>query len=218
MEARDSVPSVRRPRPALFRVAARDPRGVREDVDSAASTDGAGWDRPPLRSSPGAAQGRVQPDGLGAGAVSSFGCAVEMGRSERAAHRTRRVTCAPLLPSYQARPCFCGRRQRLKKAALLDNSLDNMTTKGRHFWRPLFLQLTDSKGGAEEGIRTPTVLLPPAPQAGASASSATSASGTISESLIPDPGFTSSVSAPEQPGLSRRSARSQGLAGRTRRG
>ncbi len=29
--------------------------------------------------------------------------------------------------------------------------------------------------GAEEGIRTPTVLLPPAPQAGASASSATSA-------------------------------------------
>jgi hypothetical protein len=30
--------------------------------------------------------------------------------------------------------------------------------------------------GAEEGIRTPTVLLPPAPQAGASASSATSAS------------------------------------------
>src|ERR1700751_5777776 len=31
--------------------------------------------------------------------------------------------------------------------------------------------------GAEEGIRTPTVLLPPAPQAGASASSATSAWG-----------------------------------------
>ncbi len=31
--------------------------------------------------------------------------------------------------------------------------------------------------GAEEGIRTPTVLLPPAPQAGASASSATSANG-----------------------------------------
>jgi hypothetical protein len=42
---------------------------------------------------------------------------------------------------------------------------DNMTTKGRHFWRPFLLQLTDSKGGAEEGIRTPTVLLPPAPQA-----------------------------------------------------
>ena len=32
-----------------------------------------------------------------------------------------------------------------------------------------------AKVGAEEGIRTPTVLLPPAPQAGASASSATSA-------------------------------------------
>src|SRR6266581_5082680 len=30
----------------------------------------------------------------GTGAVSSFRCAVEMGRSERAAHRTRRVTCA----------------------------------------------------------------------------------------------------------------------------
>src|SRR5712691_10850154 len=96
MEARDSVPSVRRPRPALFRVAARDPRGVREDVDSAASTDGAGWDRPALRSSPGAAQGRVQPHGLGAGAVSRFGCAVEMGRSQRAAHRTRRVTWSTL--------------------------------------------------------------------------------------------------------------------------
>ena len=33
------------------------------------------------------------------------------------------------------------------------------------------------KGGAERGIRTPTVLLPPAPQAGASASSAISACG-----------------------------------------
>ena len=31
------------------------------------------------------------------------------------------------------------------------------------------------KIGAEEGIRTPTMLPPPAPQAGASASSATSA-------------------------------------------
>src|SRR5258705_13199332 len=96
MEAGDSVSNVRRSRPALFRVAARDPRGVREDVDSAASTDGAGWDRPPLRSSSGPAQGRVQPDGLGAGAVPSFGCAVEMGPSQRAAHQTRRVTCSPL--------------------------------------------------------------------------------------------------------------------------
>src|SRR4051794_19629078 len=33
--------------------------------------------------------------------------------------------------------------------------------------------------GAEAGIRTPTGLLPPAPQAGASASSATSASGSL---------------------------------------
>src|SRR5260221_2543230 len=96
METRDSVSPVRRPRPALFRVAARDPRGVREDVDPAASTDGAGWDRPPLRSSPGAAQGRVQPYGLGAGVVPSVGCAVEMGRSQGAAHQTRRVTCSPL--------------------------------------------------------------------------------------------------------------------------
>src|SRR5947208_3332210 len=31
------------------------------------------------------------------------------------------------------------------------------------------LQLTDSKDGAEEGIRTPTILRSPAPQAGASA-------------------------------------------------
>jgi hypothetical protein len=31
--------------------------------------------------------------------------------------------------------------------------------------------------GAEGGTRTPTILLPPAPQAGASANSATSASG-----------------------------------------
>jgi hypothetical protein len=52
----------------------------------------------------------------------------------------------------------------LKKPALLDNLLDNMTTKGRHFWRPLYLQLNDSKGGAEEVIRTHTVLLPPAHQ------------------------------------------------------
>jgi hypothetical protein len=37
-----------------------------------------------------------------------------------------------------------------------------------------FSSLTD---GAEEGIRTPTMLPPPAPQAGASASSATSACG-----------------------------------------
>src|SRR6266699_1236563 len=97
MEARDSVSPVRRPRPALFRVAARDPRSVREDVDSAASTDGAEWDRPPLRSSSGAAQGRVQPHGLGAGAVSSFGRAAEMGVCESATHRTRRLTCAALL-------------------------------------------------------------------------------------------------------------------------
>ena len=34
---------------------------------------------------------------------------------------------------------------------------------------------TESKDGAEEGTRTPTILLPPAPQAGASANSATSA-------------------------------------------
>src|SRR5258705_6387141 len=112
MEARDSVPSVRRPRPALFRVAARDPRGVREDVDSAASTDGAGWDRPPLRSPPGAAQGRVQPHGLGADAVPSFGCAVEMGRSQRAAHRTRRVTRARLVELGRA-DRFSVKRRRL---------------------------------------------------------------------------------------------------------
>jgi hypothetical protein len=44
----------------------------------------------------------------------------------------------------------------------------------------------DLKTGAEGGIRTPTVLLPPAPQAGASASSATSAEGLI-EIFQPDP-------------------------------
>jgi hypothetical protein len=42
------------------------------------------------------------------------------------------------------------------------------------------------RSGAEGGIRTPTVLLPPAPQAGASASSATSAWVGFGV-LIPDP-------------------------------
>src|SRR6186997_2313215 len=50
-----------------------------------------------------------------------------------------------------------------------------MTTKAAISGGLNFLQVVDSKGGAEGGTRTPTVLLPPAPQAGASANSATSA-------------------------------------------
>src|SRR6187402_1999689 len=40
------------------------------------------------------------------------------------------------------------------------------------------ISLDHFRGGAEGGTRTPTVLLPPAPQAGASANSATSAQGS----------------------------------------
>src|SRR5262245_3076542 len=53
--------------------------------------------------------------------------------------------------------------------------------------------------GAEGGIRTPTVLLPPAPQAGASASSATSASARDVTTVMRAPGswpqFTSAAAA-----------------------
>jgi hypothetical protein len=49
------------------------------------------------------------------------------------------------------------------------------TTPGRRPRRASHGLLSDLGFGAEGGIRTPTVLLPPAPQAGASASSATSA-------------------------------------------
>jgi hypothetical protein len=55
--------------------------------------------------------------------------------------------------------------QRASKPGEVDNLLDNTTTKGRHFWRPLSPQLTDSKAGAEGGIRVPTLLRAPAPQA-----------------------------------------------------
>src|SRR5688572_17706403 len=45
--------------------------------------------------------------------------------------------------------------------------------------------VTGSLGGAEGGTRTPTVLLPPAPQAGASANSATSAQRGKADLLAP---------------------------------
>src|SRR5688572_3820105 len=50
-----------------------------------------------------------------------------------------------------------------------------MTTEAAMSGGLTFLQLVDYECGAEGGTRTPTVLLPPAPQAGASANSATSA-------------------------------------------
>src|SRR6266850_5761222 len=49
-----------------------------------------------------------------------------------------------------------------------------------HSIRPL-----ESGDGAEGGTRTPTVLLPPAPQAGASANSATSACFSITSTSAP---------------------------------
>src|SRR6059036_1305218 len=48
---------------------------------------------------------------------------------------------------------------------------------------PTGICLLPAKGGAEGGTRTPTVLLPPAPQAGASANSATSAFRGLIENI-----------------------------------
>jgi hypothetical protein len=60
-----------------------------------------------------------------------------------------------------------GIKANLISGGIFDISLDNFKEKQR--WKCPF------DVGAEGGTRTPTVLQPPAPQAGASANSATSA-------------------------------------------